>query len=90
MSCYNIRPHCPLPPEKSRWKLVSPHGPSGRDVAQKAPVRFQVLAAAGMKVTSFWDVAPCSLTLKYTDVSEVFTASIIRAMNEDLNPLNKI
>jgi hypothetical protein len=24
-------------------------------------VRFQVLMAAGMKVTAFWDIAPCSL-----------------------------
>jgi hypothetical protein len=24
-------------------------------------VRFQVLTAASMKVTAFWDIAPCSL-----------------------------
>jgi hypothetical protein len=30
-----------------------------------------------MKMTAFWDTAPCSLT----DISEVRTASIIRAMN---------
>jgi hypothetical protein len=32
-------------------------------------------------MTTFWDVAPCSL-VKETDVSEVRTASIIRAMME--------
>jgi hypothetical protein len=41
-------------------------------------VRFYVLTAATMKMTVFWDVAPCSL-VKFTDVSEGFTASIIRA-----------
>jgi len=37
-------------------------------------VRFQVLTAASMKFRDFWDV----VTLKFTDVSEVHTASIIR------------
>jgi hypothetical protein len=36
-------------------------------------VRFQVLTAAVMKMTVFWDVAP-----KLTEVSELLTASIIR------------
>jgi hypothetical protein len=31
-----------------------------------------------LKVTVFWDVAPCSI-VKITDVSEVLTASIVRA-----------
>jgi hypothetical protein len=30
-----------------------------------------------LKVTAFWDVAPCSL-VQATDVSEVLTASVIR------------
>jgi hypothetical protein len=37
-------------------------------------VKFQVLTAASMLVTVFWDVTPCSL------VSEVLTASIIRTV----------
>jgi hypothetical protein len=36
-------------------------------------LRLQVLKAASMKMIVFWDVAPL------TDVSEVFTTSIIRA-----------
>jgi hypothetical protein len=32
-----------------------------------------------MKMTVFWDVAPCSL-VKFTDVSEMLAASIIRAI----------
>jgi hypothetical protein len=39
-------------------------------------MRLQVLTATSMKMAVFWDVGPCSLT----DVSEVLTASIIRAM----------
>jgi hypothetical protein len=31
-----------------------------------------------MKMTVFWDVAPCSM-IKLTDVSEVLTAFIVRA-----------
>jgi hypothetical protein len=42
-------------------------------------VRFQVLTATSMKFRVFWDVAPCS-HVKLTDVSEVLTASIIRAV----------
>jgi hypothetical protein len=42
-------------------------------------VRFQVLTAAGMKMSFFWDVAPCSLVEVY-DVSEVLAASIFRAI----------
>jgi hypothetical protein len=41
-------------------------------------VRFQVLTGASMKVTVFWDVVPCS---NFTDVSQVLTASINRAMD---------
>jgi hypothetical protein len=37
---------------------------------------FQVLIAASMKMTVFWDVVLCSLV----DVSEVLAASIIRAV----------
>jgi hypothetical protein len=36
--------------------------------------------AVSVKITAFLDVAPCSLV--EVDVSEVHTASIIRAMNE--------
>jgi hypothetical protein len=43
-------------------------------------VRFQILRAASMKMTTFWDVAPCSL-VEQTDVPEASTASIIRVVN---------
>jgi hypothetical protein len=33
-------------------------------------------------MTVFWNVAPCNV-VKFTDVSEVLTASMIRAMNPD-------
>jgi hypothetical protein len=36
-------------------------------------VRFQVLTATSMKITVFWDVAPCSL-VEIDLVSEVLTA----------------
>jgi hypothetical protein len=39
-------------------------------------VRFQVLTAGGVKFRVFWDVASC-ISLMYTDVSEMRTASII-------------
>jgi hypothetical protein len=42
-------------------------------------VRFQVLTAAGMKMTVFWDVAPCSL-VKINDFLEVLTVFIIRVI----------
>jgi hypothetical protein len=42
-------------------------------------VRFQVLKAASMKFRVFWDVAPCS-HVEVAEISEVRTASIIRAM----------
>jgi hypothetical protein len=32
-----------------------------------------------LKITAFWDIVPCS-SLNKTDVSEMHTASIIRAM----------
>jgi hypothetical protein len=41
-------------------------------------MRFQVLTAASMKAKAFWDIELCSLV--EVDVSEVLTASIIRAM----------
>jgi hypothetical protein len=44
-------------------------------------VTFQVLTAASVKMTVFWDVEPV-VSEKLTDVSEVFTASIIRAMSK--------
>jgi hypothetical protein len=43
-------------------------------------MRFQILKAVNMNMTVFWVVAPCSQ--KFTDVSEVFAASIIRAMSK--------
>jgi hypothetical protein len=42
-------------------------------------VRFQVLTPASMKITVFCDVAPCS-RYELTDVSEVFTSSIIKVI----------
>jgi hypothetical protein len=42
-------------------------------------VRFQVLMAMTMEMTAFWDMV--SRNLIEIDVSEVHTASIIRAMN---------
>jgi hypothetical protein len=42
-------------------------------------VRFQVTTAAIMKFKVFWDVGPCS-HVEVHDVSEVRTASIIRAV----------
>jgi hypothetical protein len=39
-------------------------------------VRFHVLTVASKKVTTCWDVAPCSL-VEVMDVSEVRTSSII-------------
>jgi hypothetical protein len=44
-------------------------------------VRFQVLTTASMKMAVFWIVLSFSLVEDY-DVSEVFAASIIRAMSE--------
>jgi hypothetical protein len=32
---------------------------------ERDEARFQVLTAASMKVTSFWDIAPCSLVEVY-------------------------
>jgi hypothetical protein len=40
--------------------------------------RFQVLAAATVKMTAFWHVAPCCLE-KFSDVLEVLATSIIRS-----------
>jgi hypothetical protein len=37
--------------------------------------------AASMKMPVFWDVALCSL-VKYTDVSEAYTASAVRVISQ--------
>jgi hypothetical protein len=42
-------------------------------------VRIHVLTVASMKFRVFWDVAPSS-QVEETDISEVCTASIIRAI----------
>jgi hypothetical protein len=42
-------------------------------------MRFQVLMAMSMKITVCWDFY-CEVWWKLTDISEVFTASIIRAL----------
>jgi hypothetical protein len=42
-------------------------------------MRYQVLTAASMKMIAFWDIAPCSPVVA-DHISEVRTASIIRAM----------
>jgi hypothetical protein len=34
-----------------------------------------------VKIRGFWDIAPCVVSLEYTDVSEVRTASITRVNN---------
>jgi hypothetical protein len=44
-------------------------------------VRFQVLTVACMKMTVFWEFAPCNL-VKFIHVSEEPTASINRAMKK--------
>jgi hypothetical protein len=41
-------------------------------------MRFQLLMAASMKMTAFWDIVPCTI------VSEVHTAFIITMMMEAL------
>jgi hypothetical protein len=46
-------------------------------------VRFQVLTEASAKITGLWNLGPCSLV--EIDVSEVRTASIIRAEVCNLN-----
>jgi ribosomal protein L35AE/L33A len=45
-------------------------------------VRIQVLTAASTKMPVFWVVAPFSL-VKFTDVSEVLAASIIRTITSE-------
>jgi hypothetical protein len=52
---------------------------------QRLTVIIQVLTAASMKRTAFWDVATCSLV--QTDVSGVCTDSIIRAIHWDYTAL---
>jgi hypothetical protein len=42
-------------------------------------MKFQILTAVSMKVTVFWDVVPCS-PVKFTDVSEVLAASIMKVI----------
>jgi hypothetical protein len=39
-------------------------------------MKFQVLTAESMKMTAFWDIAPCSV-VQVNHVSEMRTASII-------------
>jgi hypothetical protein len=41
---------------------------------------FQILTAVSMKMTAFWDIAPCSVEIDRR--LEVRTASIIGAMTE--------
>jgi hypothetical protein len=48
---------------------------SAIEINWKYDVRFQVLTAASMEITVFWDILS-------TDVSEVRAASIIRAIME--------
>jgi hypothetical protein len=43
-------------------------------------VRFKVLMAASMKMAVIWNVAPRSL-VEVTDVSEMFAASVIKAIS---------
>jgi hypothetical protein len=45
-------------------------------------VRFKDFTAASMKFRVFWDIAACS-HVEMTDVSELLTASIIRAINNN-------
>jgi hypothetical protein len=45
-------------------------------------VKFEVFFAASMEALVFWDIAPCS-QIKLADVSEIFTAAIIRVVNPD-------
>jgi hypothetical protein len=49
-------------------------------------VIFQVLTAARMKMAVFWDVAPCRV-VEIDRLSEVLTASIIRALIIRSSPL---
>jgi hypothetical protein len=46
-----------------------------------SPVRYQVLMAAILKMTAFWDIAPCSL-VEGDRQFRGCTASIIKAMME--------
>jgi hypothetical protein len=48
-------------------------------------MRFQVLMAASMKITAFWDIASHSLV----EVSEVRTASIFALMMEAVRPFKR-
>jgi hypothetical protein len=34
-----------------------------KDMNKRTDVRFQVLTAAGMKITAFWDIAHCNLVV---------------------------
>jgi hypothetical protein len=40
-------------------------------------MRFQVLTVTSLKLTTFWDIIPCSL-VKFTSVAEVHGAFMIR------------
>jgi hypothetical protein len=48
---------------------------------QEGKMRFQVLTAASVKMAVFWVVAPRSL-VKFTDIAEVFAATIIAKTQE--------
>jgi hypothetical protein len=50
-------------------------------------LRFQVLTATSLKMTAYWEFAPCSLV--EVDVSEVLTAPIIEAMISPDNGVSK-
>jgi hypothetical protein len=43
-----------------------------------------ISGSLGVEYEDFWDVAPCS-PVKFTDFSEVFTASIIALMMEAIS-----
>jgi hypothetical protein len=46
-------------------------------------MRFQVLTAASMKMTAFWDIE--NVAVEVDNISEVHTASIIALMTEPVH-----
>jgi hypothetical protein len=58
------------------YQTTRPYNPE--DIHQLNIVGFVVLTAASMKMAVFWVAATCSL-IDFSDVSEVFAASNIRA-----------
>jgi hypothetical protein len=53
-------------------------------------VRFQVLTAASMKMTVFWDVAPCSLVdVYYTTWGNISKDSHRNTLRQKQVPLDK-